>query len=122
MPQTTEVLEYVRGSHRRKRGVMIARVKPGTNQVFFGWSLCHKKLDTFDMKVALALAEQRMKNNSTIPESMHKKFRRFYQRWIRFFKDKEIMTAVDETYTGHEQHGGDITPGYLKMSLINHKS
>lgn len=122
MAHITEAVQFIRDKHNIKRGVMVAILLPGTNQVRFGWSLCSRqkgRADVFDPEFGKQLAIGRTKRDSEVPRSMIKDMRNFYHRWLKYFKDKEIATTIVDEHTAHHNFDGERDyPTGLHMRLI----
>ncbi len=122
--------EYFREKNHR-RGVMIAFVSPDDpDQVLIGWSLCHRKLDRFNVNIGIDVAIGRAltwsfltDRNKYIPASMYNSFMKFVDRMKRYFKDKEVIDWTDHAASrvtkkyNCEEHGE--FQGFLNDMTIN---
>ncbi|MEK6832651.1 MAG: hypothetical protein AABY32_01275 [Nanoarchaeota archaeon] len=95
MNEKNYLVQYVRGSHGRKVGVVVATIKDGL--FWFGWSLCNEK-DEFNRKIAYDIAYGRANKYSNpvekydsgqfsnLPNSVKKTVKKIYSRCVAYFK------------------------------------
>lgn len=105
-----ELVEYVKDKHGHRRGVMVAWKIHDTDdrgdiipKFYFGWSLCHKRLDKFNRDTGLFLARGRALSLDPLgpiymPHSICDTAERFYYRARKFFLKNE---PTCKEYQGH---------------------
>jgi len=100
--QTTMVHQYIRNKRGVPKGMLVAMVIPGSNTVRIGWSMCHLKKDKFDKQRAVDLAIGRMKRDSVVPQSIKRLIVDFYDRWTKFFKDRDFKSSLNVKYDHYQ--------------------
>lgn len=105
--KTTMVHQYIRNKRGVPKGVLLAMVIPGSNTVRIGWSMCHLRKDKFDKQRAVDLAIGRMKRDSVVPQSIKRTIVDFYDRWTKFFKDRDFKSSISVQYESYGAHSED---------------